>query len=236
MASSSPTRAPLTHRGDAPAELRLFLREGLRDPAAVGAVAPSSPALVRALVAAAVTSTRPVRVLEVGAGTGRATRALADGLAPGSRLDVVESNPRFAEHLGRVVTGRSSDVDVRVVCGRVEDLSPAERYDHVVSALPFTNFDPADVERILGLYAGWLRPSGTLSYFAYRGTWMLRRATASPAEVRRHRSVERVLAAHHRTRRSSSTTVWRNLPPAVVRRVEEPGAVPSPAASLGGTS
>ncbi len=102
MASSSPTRAPLTHRGDAPAELRLFLREGLRDPPRVGAVAPSSPALVRALVAAAVTSTRPVRVLEVGAGTGRATRALADGLAPGSRLDVVESNPRFAEHLGRV--------------------------------------------------------------------------------------------------------------------------------------
>ncbi|GIL36282.1 class I SAM-dependent methyltransferase [Phycicoccus sp. DTK01] len=236
MTSSSPTRVPVTHRGAAPAELRLFLREGLRDPAAVGAVAPSSPALVRALVAAAVASTRPVRVLEVGAGTGRATRALADGLAPGSRLDVVESNPRFAEHLRRLASGRSSDVDVRVVCGRVEDLRPAEPYDHIVSALPFTNFDPADVERILGLYTRWLRPTGTLSYFAYRGTATLRRATASPAEARRHRAVQRVLEAHHRTRRTSSTTVWRNLPPAVVRRVEEPAVMPSPVAWPGSTS
>ncbi|QKE83168.1 methyltransferase domain-containing protein [Arthrobacter sp. NEB 688] len=219
--SSGPTTTPRPL-----GELRLFLREALRDPAATGAVAPSGAALVDALSRPALAARRPVRVLEVGAGSGRVTGALCRGLPAGSHLDVVEANPRFAAHLGRLVAAAGGDVEVRVVCGRVQDLRHDASYDHVVSALPFTNFEPADVEHILGLYSAWLRPSGRLAYFAYRGTGMLRRVTSSPQEVRRHREVARVLAAHHRGRQTSSTTVWRNLPPARVHHVEEPVARP----------
>lgn len=235
MAPPTTRRRPAAPAGPL-AELGLFVREGLRDPGAVGAVAPSGSVLVRALARPAVTADRPVWVLEVGAGTGRVTRALAGGLVPGSHLDVVEANPRFAEHLARTVRAAESAVAVRVVCALVEDLAPTAPYDHVVSALPFTNFGADVVEDILRRYSAWLRPGGRLAYFAYRGTGLLRRVGAPAAELRRHLEVEEVLTDHRRGRTSSAITVWRNVPPAVVRYVDEPAAGPAVSGRTGGAS
>ncbi|MET9293674.1 translation initiation factor IF-2 [Streptomyces sp. NPDC003077] len=69
-----------------------------------GAVAPSGRQLARALA-------EPLRarggaaltVLEAGPGTGSVTRALIPALGPGSHLDAVEPNPRFAARLRHLV-------------------------------------------------------------------------------------------------------------------------------------
>lgn len=205
----------------------MFLREAARDIRAIGAVTPSSQALAHALTEPVRTKGgRPLNILEVGAGTGAVTRALIPALAPGSRLDVVEANPRFAARLHHLaathphLAGQAQRV--RVHARRVEELETGQSYDVIVSGLPFVNFDPDQVEEIMSRYLRLLHPGGTLTYFAYRGTRRARTLLASRTETLRHRAVEAVLAGYRRRYGAASRTVWANLPPAKVWLLTRP--------------
>ncbi|MDT0410098.1 MULTISPECIES: class I SAM-dependent methyltransferase [Streptomyces] len=201
----------------------MFLLEAARDLRTTGAVAPSGRALARLLTDPVDEhGPRPLNVLEAGAGTGSVTRTLLHRLSPGSRLDVVEANPRFAARLRHLVRTHPSAGDrerVRVHHAYVERLDTGRRYDVIVSGLPFTNFAPAQVDAIMDRYMNLLEPGGTLTYFTYRGTRRARALTAGRAASRRHRAVEEVLADYQRRHGTGFSTVWRNLPPATVWRL-----------------
>ncbi|MFE7525768.1 class I SAM-dependent methyltransferase [Kitasatospora sp. NPDC057542] len=218
----------------------LFLAEALRTFHDTGALAPSGPELVNALVVP-VTSrpNRPISVLEVGAGTGVVTRRLAQVLRPGDRLHVVEANPRFADRLREdpVLAARRPGVGLRLSACRVEELpechppTPAgartdefpERYDVIVSGLPFTNFEPAQVRDILDLYLRLLTPGGELTYFGYLGTTTARTLTSGPRRGARHRAVVRLLRRFEAAYGLGERTAWRNVPPARAYLLRSPG-------------
>lgn len=159
-------------------------------------------------------------VLEVGAGTGVVTRALLPLIGRGSRLDVVESNPHFAAGLRELLDHHAhlstvgGQAELRRT--RIESLHTDRRYDLIVSALPLTNFAPAQVGAIMDRYFRLLRPGGTLTYFTYRGSGIARAMTSSPREAARHRAVESLLSSYHARSLVRSSTVWANLPPAKV--------------------
>ncbi|MFF2744347.1 class I SAM-dependent methyltransferase [Kitasatospora sp. NPDC058048] len=218
----------------------LFLAEALRTFHDTGALAPSGPELVNALVVP-VTSrpNRPISVLEVGAGTGVVTRRLARVLRPGDRLHVVEANPRFAERLREdpVLAARHPGIGLRLSACRVEELPEsraaepegarpedcAQRYDAIVSGLPFTNFEPARVRDILDLYLRLLAPGGELTYFGYLGTTTARTLTSGPRRGARHRAVVRLLRGFEAAYGLGERTVWRNVPPARAYLLRAPG-------------
>ncbi|MEW5625420.1 methyltransferase domain-containing protein [Streptomyces hydrogenans] len=217
------------------AEGWMFLIEAARDLRATGAVAPSGKALARLLTDPVQEhGTRPLNILEAGAGTGSVTRTLIPRLSPGSRLDIVEANARFAarlHHLARVhplLAGWSERVSVHHAL--VEQFDTDRSYDVIVSGLPFTNFTPAQVETIMDRYMGLLQPGGTLTYFAYRGTRYARALTSSRASVRRHHEVEEVLVGYQSRYAVGCWTVWGNLPPAHVWQLRRPARVPTPTA------
>ncbi|MBJ6637105.1 methyltransferase domain-containing protein [Streptomyces sp. DHE7-1] len=219
------------------AEGWMFLLEAARDLRTTGAVTPSGKALARLLTDPVdEPGSGPSNVLEVGAGTGSVTRTLIPRLAHGSRLDIVEANPRFAAQLHELVrtlphlAGVSERV--RVHHALVEELDTDHRYDVIVSGLPFTNFTPAQVAKIMDRYMDLLEPGGTLTYFAYRGTRYARAVTATRAEARRHHAVEEVLADYQRSYATGCWTVWANLPPARVWHLRRPAPQASPAAPL----
>ncbi|GAA4830851.1 class I SAM-dependent methyltransferase [Kitasatospora terrestris] len=204
-----------------------FLIEAVRDLRTTGAVAPSSKALARLLTDPVQQhGPHPLNVLEAGAGTGSVTRTLVPRLSPGSRLDIVEANARFASRLRHLVRTHpqlaGENERVRVHHARVEQLDTGRPYDVIVSGLPFTNFTPAQVETVMNRYMQLLHPGGTLTYFAYRGTRYARVLTSSRAEVRRHRAVEEVLAGYQRRYATGCWTVWGNLPPADVWQLRRP--------------
>ncbi|MER5576779.1 class I SAM-dependent methyltransferase [Streptomyces massasporeus] len=209
-----------------------FLTEAARDPRTTGALAPSGRALARALTDPVRTpAPGPLTVLEAGAGTGAVTRALIPRLSPGSRLDVVEANPRFAARLRRLVDTHprlaGQPERVRVRCAYVEDLPGERRYDVIVSGLPLTNLTPDAADAVMARYLELLHPGGTLTYFAYLGTRHARTLLSSRAEARRHHAVEEVMAAYQRRYATGRWSVWANLPPARVwqlRRPEQPDA------------
>ena len=105
----------------------------------------------------------------------------------------------------------------------VEQLETGRHYDVIVSGLPFANFAPEQVELIMDHYLQMLRPGGTLTYFAYRGTRVVRALLASRDAAARHRAVEDALDGYHRRHGAGSRTGWANLPPARAWRLGIPG-------------
>lgn len=170
-----------------------FLGRMIARPKHTGAIAPSSPALGRAM-AAQVDPSGDLQVLELGPGTGIVTEALiARGIAQ-ERLTAIEYDARFAELVAERFTG------VRVIQGDAFDLDRTlgarMPLAAVVSSLPLINFPVAMRLALLDNVFARLAPGGPFVQFSYR----LGPPVAPPAGVTVRRAA----------------VVWPNLPPARV--------------------
>ena len=198
---------------------RAFLRHGLRNAAATGAVWPSGRPLVEAMVAPALArphASAPLRILEVGAGVGPVSSALAHGLrVAGDHLDVVELNPAFCTTL-REVVGHHPHVAVHE--RSVLDHPADAPYDHLVSGLPLANFPEPLARDVLVHLVRLVKPGGTLVNFHHLA---LRHVLARVPGAQGKR-LRALLAMEDRMEPwvVSTTLVPRNVPPArvVVRR------------------
>jgi phospholipid N-methyltransferase len=222
-ASSSPETA---RQYSAWQRYRLFFSQFREHFHSTGAIAPSGGVLAAAItapVAQAAAASRPLRVMEVGAGTGVFTRAILQHLRRGDRLDIFEINPAFQPVLESCIAAsgaRARGVECRLHITDICAAAPQPDRDCIVCGLPFNNFDPALVERILQQLLASLAPGGVLSYFEYLYIRRLKLALVRDrAERDRLRAVgavvDRLLARHpHR-----ATPVLRNLPPALARHI-----------------
>ncbi|MFF3766308.1 class I SAM-dependent methyltransferase [Streptomyces sp. NPDC001922] len=229
-ATTTPGATALTgprQRNDAVA----FFRESVRSRQATGAVAPSGSPLAQRLAAPlpAPSGRSPLRVLEVGAGTGTVTRALAERIGPGDRLDTVEINPLFVRLLTEALRTdpvlAAASEQIRIVPESIcHTPLPANSYDVIVSCLPFMNFAPDTVRCLLERYMAALAPGGHLTFFGYLGTLPLRTLFARRTEAARHRAVAAVLAelSDRYDDGGGGGVVWRNLPPARVTHLRAP--------------
>ncbi len=216
-----------------------FIREYVSHPATVGAVAPSSTALARALCEPFRRCRRPARVLEVGAGTGPVTRYLGRILGPEDKLDICEVHPRFAEILQREVLVKPEFKQawesgrVRLLVKPVQEIGVENHYDFIISGLPLTVFDLEDVRDIFASFRKYLKRNGVLSYFEYVAMRRTSRTLAMGKSRRRIRSVSRFLSEHIKHHQFAKHTVLRNFPPAYARHLQfrdipeaEPASVP----------
>lgn len=194
-----------------------------------GAIAPSSRFLAKSMTHfLAQRGTEPVRVLEIGPGTGPVTDRIVRLLRPGDRFDLVELNESFVEILNNRF---QSDPVWTAVAGLseihqqpVQEFAPDEKYDFVISGLPLNNF-PADlVETISNAYFELLKPGGVLSYFEYMYVRPARKVvTRGPEKVRISR-IDEIMQRHCDRHRIQRDSIWLNIPPAWVQhlRLAEP--------------
>ncbi|MDH6283471.1 class I SAM-dependent methyltransferase [Prescottella agglutinans] len=216
----------------------VFAAEALRDLRTTGAIAPSSLRLARALTAPIARSTlTTLSILEVGAGTGSLSRAIAARIGPDDTLTCVERNPRLARHLRRTIgtdpaLRAHSDRIVVHECDVVE-VSATELYDVVVVGLPFANFTAHETRRICRTLDGVLAPGGCITYFSYLGAAAVDRFAGQ--RNRRHRlGSARALADFRSGFRQDRVTVWTNLPPAYAWTLTKPvQTCPVPSADAG---
>ena len=118
-----------------------FLRQYLRHPFTVGAIAPSGKELARKMMEP-VDFSRAECIVEYGPGTGAFTKELCRRKKPGTRLIIIEQNSDFYKTIRERFGGVPN---VEVLHGSAEN---ADRYlsargirraDYVVSGLPFTS-------------------------------------------------------------------------------------------------
>jgi phosphatidylethanolamine/phosphatidyl-N-methylethanolamine N-methyltransferase len=186
---------------------RVLFQEFLREPTRVATVTASSDALVDALLAPHRLDGSRV-VVELGAGTGRVTDAVAQRLDGTGRHLAVEINPVLAERLA------ARHPAVTVVCADAASLPDVlrahgvDQVDAIVSLLPWAAYAAAPVPELV---AGALAPSGTFTQATLRGFHLLPPARRQARDLR---------AAFGEL--TASPTIWPNLPPARVLIAREP--------------
>ena len=202
-----------------------FLRQFRERFETTGAVTPSSRFLARAMTGPMARRERPIRVLEVGPGTGAVTQQIVRLLKPQDRFDLVELNDTFAALLRHKF---EHDAKYRAVAERsavhvcpIQEFAAAEPYDIIISGLPLNNF-PADLVRsIFQTFFRLLAPGGTLSYFEYMYVRPLRRMVARSTEKKRLTELDRIAHEYLAKHRFHCSWVFVNVPPAWVQHLRK---------------
>jgi phospholipid N-methyltransferase len=126
----------------------LFFSKFLRHGTKIASLAPSSRWLSRATVRNVDWASAKV-IVELGAGTGPITRAIAEKARPETRVIVLERDPDFS---GLLRERFGSRPNFEVIEGDALDLASMlrdrgiERVDHIISGLPVPSF-PKDLQR-----------------------------------------------------------------------------------------
>lgn len=172
-----------------------FIRGLLARPKNVGAIAPSSPALAKA-IAAQVDPARGGLVLELGPGTGIVTEALIERGIAEDRIIAIEYDREFTEVVAkkfpkaRILRGDAFDF-VRTL-GSVLD----QPFAAIVSGLPLLNHPPAKRRSLIESALEHLQPGAPYIQFSY--------GTNPPIPAAPRYTVKR------------AALIWKNLPPARV--------------------
>jgi phospholipid N-methyltransferase len=202
---------------------RTFFREFRRNFRTTGAVLPSGRRLSAALTRFITPSGPPKRILEAGPGTGAVTRAILESLGSQDRLDLVEWNQAFVDRLRHRFHAhplfRAAATRCRVLHHKVEELDTDHSYDVIVSGLPLNNFEPDDVDRILGAYERLLKPGGVISFFEYAAVRPAKALLSKPPERERLRDVSRLMRLWLTRHEIAREMVVANIPPAWVHHV-----------------
>jgi len=181
-----------------------FVREYLRAPRTIGAVAPSSRRLAELIVDLAGVAGAEA-IVEFGPGTGAFTQRILEVKRPGAKLVAVEFHPKMAEQLRQ----RFPQVDVAedsvANLGRILAERGLKQVDSIVSGLPWAAFDPGLRDQLLEATLVALKPGGRFATFAYLEGSIL------PSGRRFRRKIQRLFTEVHR-----SPIVWANMPPAFV--------------------
>jgi phosphatidylethanolamine/phosphatidyl-N-methylethanolamine N-methyltransferase len=144
-----------------------FLKSLAERPRMTGAIAPSGPALAKAM-AAHVDPKGTLPVIELGPGTGVVTKALIERGVDPARIIAIEYSPDFcrllAERFPRitVIRGDAYDLD-KSLDGRAPEIA------NVVSSLPLVARPLAD--RIRLIEAGLARTMGDAPFIQFSYTW-----------------------------------------------------------------
>jgi phospholipid N-methyltransferase len=150
---------------DRAVELRRFFRSWIRNPLAIGAVAPSGRLLAKMMAM----QLRPgVRVLELGAGTGTLTQAILDAGVQPQHLHIVEQHAGFVHVLQRrFPEAHVVQADATALREHFRGLEGS--FDFVISGLPLLLFSTEQKLALLAQAFALLRPEGVLRQFTYAG-------------------------------------------------------------------
>lgn len=202
---------------------RTFLSQFRERFESTGAIAPSSRFLARAMTGPLSRHAGPVRVLEVGPGTGAVTRRIVRLLGPEARFDLVELNEKFVALLERKF---EEEPHFRNAADRshihrcpIQEFAADQPYDYIISGLPFNNFPPELVRDIFAIFFRLLAPGGVLSYFEYMYVRPLRRLVSGGDEKQRLCALDAIMQPYLSRHRIRRNWVFANLPPAWVQHL-----------------
>lgn len=183
-----------------------FLKTFLQQPTHIGAIAPSSPDLVRTMVDS-FDWDQIHAAIEYGPGTGVFTEAILKKIHPEANFFAIEQSKEMVEATRQRCPNakifQDSVTNVQEICHQ----QSLKSVDAIISGLPWAAFPDVLQTEIMDSMLKVLRPGGTFATFAY---WQ---GLALPAGKRFGRRLRETFSRVER-----SKTVWKNLPPAFVYR------------------
>ena len=208
---------------------KTFLAESRRNFHTTGALLPSGKSLAFEVTNhLAIPHRKPLKILDVGPGTGPVTRIIAKRMIKGDTLDAVEINPAFARAMAELV---ANDADftahrsrIQVIEADLVTLPGNEEYDAIICGLPFNNFDSELVGQMFNSLEGLLKPGGRLSYFEYWAIQTLKLPFVGSKTRQRLRGIGRLTGEIRKRMGGSTRLILANFPPALVHHLLKPMA------------
>ena len=156
------------------------------------------------------------KILELGPGTGSVTIKILSDMNGSDELSICEINPRFMEALKEVLRHnpdfQKHKERVRFFCCPAQELPEDRKYDVVVCALPFLNFDLHTVRGIFAKLTALSYENTVMTNFEYIGIRGISKALSPRRRRRRMYQVDRFfkkIAPPAQVREE----VWFNVPP-----------------------
>jgi phosphatidylethanolamine/phosphatidyl-N-methylethanolamine N-methyltransferase len=180
-------------------EKLLFLKRWLKHPLQLGSVTPSSRTLSRLVAKHAQEAEQNGYILELGAGTGRLTRALIESGVSPNRIYALELDKEFYDFLDKAVP------NINAIHGNAIDiphLLPQEvigKITTIVTGLPFMSIPFHIQKKIIGACFEVMAPNCQMLQFTY--------SPKSPIQ-------SKLLGLSH----ERVATTFRNIPPASIWR------------------
>ena len=183
-----------------------FFGSFIRQPARVGAVAPSSPFLAQAMLHGCDLG-KAQSVVEYGPGTGAFTRLILERINKSTTFFALELDCDHVRRLRERFPGLKVHQDCAETIQKYLALHRKQKADYVISGLPWSNMPAGAQERILKMTVGSLGSKGMFTTFTYIHAYWLPGGRRFRASLKKHFSEVSV-----------SPIVWQNMPPALVYR------------------
>lgn len=157
------------------------------------------------------------RILEVGAGTGPVTRGILSQMNDGDVLVTCEINPRLCvqlrKNLAKDPAYARHQARVQIVEGPIQQLESSEKFDLIVCALPFLNFEKPLVEEIFKKLESLSVSETLMTYYEFTGLRELGKRVSSRARRERIIEIENFLMNRSTLKRVNKRLVLLNVPP-----------------------
>lgn len=138
-----------------------FWKVLLKHPKEVAAFSPCSNAVAKEISSIIEHNGKPLRILEVGGGTGALTSGIVKQMQSGDICDVIELMPTYCEILKERF---EKFPGVAIHCCSILDWHPEEPYDIIICSLPFNTFEVQFVDAVLNHLKKCIKPHGRMSY------------------------------------------------------------------------
>ncbi len=139
----------------------------LKDLRKTGALAPSSRFLAEDITELfreqIQQSNTPLRILELGPGSGSLTKQIVSSLRPIDSLDLVEINPHFTRLLRR----RYNQDNIKVHYTDFLEFYPQKPYDYIFSSIPYETIPESVTELIWQKKLDLSKAGGKIMYYKY---------------------------------------------------------------------
>ncbi len=199
---------------------KIFYRNVVNKLQTTGSIAPSSRYLAEAITRCIENKDQPLNILEAGPGTGPFTRVLVSKLKPKDHLDLCELNDDFVMYLrecvqnDRVLSAHRDQISL--LHQPIETIEGENKYDYIISGLPFNNFPSELVQQILDRYQSLLKPGGKLAFFEYAYVRVIKTPFVWGENRKKVEAIENVLSNHLKSYEKETIFVPLNVPPSIV--------------------
>jgi len=198
-------------------ELIAFLKEGITKFHDTGSLCSTTRYAGEALSTPLKLPRKPMKILEVGAGTGSVTNVILDMLIEGDHFVTCEINQKFLPLLESRVKAHSSyqyqDRTISVFAGPIQDLTEENNFDVIICALPFLNFSVQLTQEIFLKLARLSTSETVMTYYQYIALHLLGKLISLRERRDRLRELERFFEIVHQQCFKSRMRIWRNVLP-----------------------
>jgi phospholipid N-methyltransferase len=205
----------------------LFVQEFFRTFHSTGSLCPTTRWAASAMVAplSEKPQGQPSKILELGPGTGSVTQYILRTMGFGDSLATCEINERFMDALKDNLEDDpyfdTHRARVSFHCCPMQQLPETQKFDVIVCAIPFLNFDLPLVKELFAKIAALSHENTVMTYYEYIALRDIGKIFSANSRRKRMRELDDFIIKLQKSHLQSRSNVWLNVLPIKVYRLNK---------------